>query len=439
MLDPTPHIERFGSYERACLEFRCLIPDTFNIADAILSRHSDAVTRIALLEMRPGGLNTYTYGGLDYLSDKFATALRQQGVVAGESVAVVLPQSAASMIAQLGALKLGAVVVPLSPALEAPALEFAIRDCGARAVIIHHTLRDKLASAVSSTAVVFVQNTLKPEFEDTGRDFDFWREVFEASADFAFVGTPANSPAFAFYRADSEGRLVCATHNHASLIHQLPAFSMCSDFQLGKDTTFWTPQDWTSIDSSLCSVYPALWYGWRVLARESPMTRSSAWSLIERCEVSNLFASPSELDLLRQSTPPALSPAALRLRSIVCGGAVAVDVHEWASELLGVTAGAVYCDPVVGSVASSCGPWFEARPPSRGRATPGYSVSIVDERGRELPPHSEGQVAIRRTDPHAPVEQSVRQPKLASDSGPGWITHGCAGFKDEDGYLWLEG
>ncbi|HTG17733.1 MAG TPA: hypothetical protein VK747_20975, partial [Blastocatellia bacterium] len=62
--DPTPHLERFGSYERACREFRWRIPDSFNIANSILSRHTDAVTRAALIEARPGGLNTYTYGGL---------------------------------------------------------------------------------------------------------------------------------------------------------------------------------------------------------------------------------------------------------------------------------------------------------------------------------------------------------------------------------------
>jgi acetyl-CoA synthetase len=425
MLDPTPHLERFGSYQRACREFPLIIPAGFNIADAILSRHSDAVTRVALLEMRPGGLNTYTYGGLDYLSDKVATALSQQGVAAGDSVVVVLPQSAASMIAQLGALKLGAVVVPLSPAVEAPAFEFALKDSGARVVIIHHTLRDKLASAVSSSAVVFVLNKLEPEFRDNGRDFDFWREIFEASADFAFVETPANSPAFAFYRADSEGRLVCATHNHASLIHQLPAFSMCSNFQLGDETTFWTPGDWTSIDSSLCSVYPALWYGWRVLACESPITGSHAWGLIERCEVTTLFAGPSELDQLQKSIPPTLPSKELQLRSIVCTGAVSLDVHEWARQSLGTSVGTVYCDTVAGSVAASCDTWFEARPGSRGRAAPGCSITIVDELGRELPPFSEGKIAVRRTDPHAPVEPSL-----------GLIINGDVGFKDEDGYLW---
>jgi acetyl-CoA synthetase len=440
MLDPSPHLERFEDYQRACREFRWSIPDSFNIADAILSRHSDAVTRVALVELRSGGLNTYTYGGLDYLSDKFATALSQQGVAQGDSVAVVLSQSAPSIIAQLGALKLGAVVVPLSPALEASAFAFALKDSRARAVIIHHTHRDKLASAVSSPTAVFVVNKFKPEFVDTAPDCDFWREVFEASADFAFVEMPSNSPAFAFYGANSEGGLFRTTHNHASLIHQLPGFSMCNNFQLDEDTTFWTAQEWTSIDSSLCSVYPALWYGWRVLACESPAVGSSAWSLIERCEVTNLFVRPSELDQLRESSLPTILTASsteFKLRSIVCAGTVAGDVYDWASESLGAFVATVYCNSLVGLVAASCGTWFEPRPGSPGRAAPGSAITIVDGRGNELPPLREGRVAVRRTDPRAPVELSPSLPNPASDSAD-FIVSGDVGFKDEDGYLWLE-
>ena len=436
-VDPSPHLDRFNGYQRACREFRCVIPDRFNIADAILSRHLDAATRVALLEMRPGGLNTYTYGGLDYLSDKFATALRQQGVSQGDSVAVILSQSAPAIIAQLGALKLGAVVVPLSPTLETSALDFALRDSGARALIAHHTDRDKLASTVSSAAVVLVVNTLTPEFGDTAPDLDFWREVFEASADFAFVETPANSPAFMFYSPNSQAGFGRATHNHASLIYQLPPFSMSNNFQLGDDTTFWTGQDWTSIDSSLCSVYPALWYGWRLLADKSPATDLNAWGLIERCEVTNLFVNPSELSQLRESSPPTASSGVLKLRRIVIAGAVGADLYDWASRTLGASVGTVYCNPEVGSVAASCDAWFEARPGSVGRAVPGYSITIIDEHGRELPSHRKGQVAIRLTAPPGSGERLAGRPHPASHAAADLLITGDVGVKDENGYVWL--
>jgi len=433
MLDPTPHLERFASYEHACSEFRWLIPDSFNIANAILSRHPDAVTRVALIEARPGGLNTYTYGGLDYLSDKFATALDERGVRPRDSVAVILPQSAAAIIAQLGALKLGASVVPLSVTLEVSALAFALRDSAPRAVVIDHTLRERLRSIDASVETVFVVEKLNPEFKDISPDFDFWPEVFEASADFTLVETAVHSPAFIFYRADSEGRLVRTTHNHASLIYQLPAFEMCNNFQVGEGSTIWTPQEWVSIDSSLCSLYPALWYGCRIVACDSFATGADLWSVIERCRVTNFFGNRAEVTSLRQATPATISACEFKLRNIGCTGAVPADDHDWAIESLGASVNTVYCNPLTGSVAASCKSWFETRTGSMGRATPGYSIEIVDEQGRMLPPGSEGRLAIRRTDKRSAIESPPIQPSSAED----WTISGDVGFKDEDGYIWL--
>src|SRR5207249_439648 len=109
MNDPTPHLERFESYQEACREFRWVIPERFNIASAICRRHADAITRIALQEVKEAGINTYTFGGLDFLSDKFAMALSLSGINQGDSVAVMLPQTAALAVAHLGVLKTGAV------------------------------------------------------------------------------------------------------------------------------------------------------------------------------------------------------------------------------------------------------------------------------------------------------------------------------------------
>src|SRR4029079_14897215 len=136
MSDPTPHLERFESYEQACREFKWIIPERFNIAREISRRHSGAITRIALKEIREAGVNTYTFGALDFPSDKFAMAVSESGIKPGDSVVVMLPPSAAMAVAQLGVLKIGAVMVPLpmdaSPAL----LEHAIANSDSKAVVV---------------------------------------------------------------------------------------------------------------------------------------------------------------------------------------------------------------------------------------------------------------------------------------------------------------
>ncbi|MEK6300981.1 MAG: AMP-binding protein [Acidobacteriota bacterium] len=433
--DPTPNLERFVSYEHARREFRSLVPESFNIADAILSRHPDSVTRVALVEAKLGGLNTYTYGGLDYLSDKFANALDKRGVRFGDSVAVILPQSAAAIIAQLGVLKLGAVVIPLSLDLDAAALEFSLRDSAPRAAVVHHTLRDRLRMTGVAIEGVFAVNILTAEFQDVSPGFDFWRAVFEASAEFTTVETTAYAPAFIFYVATSEG-LIRATQSHASLIYQLPAFEMGDGFQLGEPSTLWTPQDWASVDSTVCSVYPALWYGWRVAACEARPAIAGASSLIDRCEITDLFATVVEVEALRESNQRSIPESGFKLRNIVCASPVPADLHDWASQSFGASINAVYTNTLLGSVAASCKRWYETPRGSLGRAVPGYSIETVDQRGGFLPARSEGRLAIRREELGASVEQARSQPSSATNPSEGWVVTDDVGFKDEDGNFW---
>jgi acetyl-CoA synthetase len=433
--DPTPHLERFASYERACREFRWQLPASLNIADVILSRHPDAVTRVALVEVKPGGLNTYTYGGLDYLSDKFATVLDRRGVRRGDSIAIIVPQSAAAIIAQLGALKLGAVVVPLSITLDASVLGYALKDSGARALVIHHTSLEISQSIMATVETVFVVNKLRPEFEDISPDFDFWREVFEASPNFTSARTPHESQAFVFYVATTEDRPVPVTHSHASLTYQLPAFEMCNNFRFTEDSVFWTPEDWASVDSLLCWVYPALWYGCLVVADDSSVAGDDAWSLIDRCEITNLFASRGQFDALRQSSQPSLSRDRVKLRNFVLSEAGSAQAYDWAKESLGASVNTRLNDARLGSVASSCNRWHDAPPGSVGRAAPGYIIETVDGEGRILSPRIEGRLAIRRDEPRAPVEAAINQSGGISDTEESLV--GDPGFKDEDGNIWL--
>ena len=434
MLDPTPHLERFGSYERACREFRWQIPECFNIASAILSRHRDAIKRISLVEARPGGLNTYTYGGLHYLSDKFATVLKDRGLRQGDAVALILPQSAASIVAQLGALKVGAVVVPLDPLLDVSAAEFALRDSGARAAVIHNSARERLSAINAVVETVFRVNNFKPVFEDISPDRDFWREVFEASADFASDPTSPESRAFTFYAAASDGELIGVNLSHASLLYQLPAFELCNGLELPEDATFWIPGDWRSVDSLLGSLYPALWYGASVVACEALLSDADVWALIERCEVSHLIASDREIEALRQAAS-AFTQGALKLRNIIVTDPLPAEACEWATSA-GASVNTLFCDKRFGAVAATCKRWYETPQGSPGRAAPGNEIEIVDERGGLLPSNTGGRFAIRRDERSAnevACYEAIQVSQLSTDR----FVSETVGFKDEEGNLRL--
>jgi acyl-CoA synthetase (AMP-forming)/AMP-acid ligase II len=112
----------------------------FNLAQTICSKHEDAIFRIAIEELRPSGSNTYTFGGLDYLSDKFATVLHNCGIRQGDIVAVILPSSAAFVVAHFAILKLGTIIAPFNIESSMDLLNGLIKTNKAKALVIDETL-----------------------------------------------------------------------------------------------------------------------------------------------------------------------------------------------------------------------------------------------------------------------------------------------------------
>jgi acetyl-CoA synthetase len=119
-----------------------------NIAETILRKHDDSVFRIALQEVKSEGINTYSFGGLDYLSDKFATVLSESGITQSDVVAVMLPQSAAFAVAHLAILKMGAIVLPVSFTAEQSLIERILKESGAKCLVIDESIQQRFINLI---------------------------------------------------------------------------------------------------------------------------------------------------------------------------------------------------------------------------------------------------------------------------------------------------
>ncbi len=434
-VDPTPHLERFESYEQACREFRWLIPQRFNIASAICRRHADAVTRIALSDVKEGGINTYTLGGLDFLSDKFATALSESGISQGDSVAVVLPPSAALAIAHLGVLKTGAVVVPLSMASDAALLEHALADSTARALLVDessYSRAEALARSLPNLHSRFVVRDLRPAA--TNAHFkDFWTEVDRASSDFDAVETDANSAAFIFY-VESQDEIRGVVHSHRSAIAQLAAFEMFNAVEGDANPVFWTASDWSSPAAVLGVLYPAWWYGCSVVAGATD-DRGHVLRMMEQCDVTNVFMPASPPKAHVESEPQTDEGAGLRVRTVV---AEALRPPEYlVNSNPSVTLNEVYGKPETGWIFGRCERWFSTQAGSVGRLVPGRSLEIIDQNGNVLPPGQAGIMAVHKSDPALFTEYHGAAARTAESFMGDWFLTGDVGYKSGDGDLYI--
>ena len=87
-------------------------------------------------------------------------------------------------------------------------------------------------------------------------------------------------------------------------------------------------------------------------------------------------------------------------------------------------------------------PPLTVKPGSMGKPSPGFDVSVIDHDGNELPPHKEGDIAVR-IKPNRPTwmfKEYWRNPDATNGCIRGnWYITGDRAYKDEDGYFWFVG
>jgi long-chain acyl-CoA synthetase len=84
------------------------------------------------------GARRLSWGELDAAVDRAAAGYAAQGLVAGDRVAVQLPNGIDWLRAALGALRAGLVVVPVNTAYTDPELEYVLQDSGAALFVAGH-------------------------------------------------------------------------------------------------------------------------------------------------------------------------------------------------------------------------------------------------------------------------------------------------------------
>jgi acetyl-CoA synthetase len=431
--DPTPRLDRFESYEQAFLEFELRIPQHLNIATSICRRHADAVTRIALLDLKSEGANTYTFGGLDYLSDKFAVALRERGISPGDRVAIALPQGAASAVTQLSVLKSGAVAVMVPASLSGNPGEW-LESAASKALVTDVETRERLDPGLSiQSASLYLVGHRLPR----GNYEDFWRLTTASSSDFEPVDTPAESPAFVFFEEPARGeRLIPVVYSHGSAIAQLAAFEMANEFEFAGEPVFWSPAAWWSSATVLGMLFPAWWYGGAVVSLDRALP--AGWlKAIEDYAVTNAFMPAEYLGLLREALSHSSGDAVLSLRTIVTNDRIDEEMGLWCEERLGSSVNTVYGWANAQGCIATCRRWFETRPGWLGRSVPGRQVEILDPSGMVADAGALGSIVVRRLERSG---SATRGKKVSVElSSEDWVSTGASGLKNDQGEIWLSG
>ena len=433
MLTPAP------DYDSLVAGFSWDIPERYNIGVDVCDRWAlREPDRPAILDVVGGAIETTSFGTLKRGSDRLAAGLMAHGIAPGDRVGILLPQSAAVVIAHAASYKIGAIALPLAGLFGPEALEYRLSNSGAKALITDEAGLAKLASIRASLPdLALVVSTGEATDGALG-----WAELIATAADrFAALDTRADDPALMIYTSGTTGLAKGALHGHRVLPGHLPGWAMMHDFPPKPGDLVWTPSDWAWAGGLLNVLMPSLHHGIAVVAR--PATRfdpEGAFGLIADLGITNVFLPPTALRMLRAVPDPRGRFDLSRLRNIASAGeALGPETFAWAQSELGLTIGEAYGQTECNLVLASCRAAGVARAGSTGRPVPGHRVAILRSDGSEADVDEAGEICVARPDPVMFLGY-WNQPEATEKKFRGeWLLTGDTARRDADGYVHFVG
>jgi long-chain acyl-CoA synthetase len=353
-----------------------------------------------------------SYAELDALAVRFAGSLADRGVAVGDRVALLLPNEPAFVGAYYGALRLGAIVVPLNPLLRRGEIESRVQDAQAKLLV---------APAERSAEV----DGIGPELVDPAT------VEGEAHAG-TIVDRGPGDPAVLLYTSGTSGIAKGAELTHAGL-RANAAFLGRHVLALAPDDVVLgsTPLSHVLGQSGVMNAAIACGACVALMPRFDPEATLEA---IERDGARVFLGVPTMCKALLQAAEQLTSAPQLRVAHV--GGA------PLPPETLRAFAARFGCEVLEGygmtevGTASSHRLGREVRPGSVGPAADGIELRIVGPDGRDLAAGEVGEVLVR-----GPwlMRGYWRNPEATRETidPDGWLATGDVGYLDADGYLFL--
>ncbi|EFO33465.1 acetyl-coenzyme A synthetase [Roseibium sp. TrichSKD4] len=424
-----------GSYEDLTKRFKWSIPEHFNIGAAICDDWAtkDPDREALAYAEEDGPVSRFTYGDLRDQSNRLANLLKSQGVNAGDRVAVLMPQRPETAITHIAALKLAAISIPLFTLFGEEALLYRLQNSGAKAVVTDKAGAKKLAHLREKLPELA---TILCADGEQGGALNLHGALQGQSNEFTPVQTRANDPAIIIYTSGTTGQPKGALHAHRVLLGHLPGVEMSHDFLGQPGDRIWTPADWAWIGGLLDVLMPALYLGVPVVAcRFKKFTAEAAFQLLQDQKIRNTFLPPTALKMMRQVDNPR-ECWSLDLRSVASGGeTLGKELIDWGRKTFGLTINEFYGQTECNMIVSSCAKIMEGRPGIMGRAAPGHTLAIVDDKGVELPRSEQGNIAVKRPDPVMFLGYWNNEDATAKKFAGDWLLTGDTGVMDKDGWI----
>ena len=176
------------------------LPERLNAATVFIVRHvqEGRAEKAAILY----GDETVTYKGLYEGVNRFGNALLGLGIRMEERVAIIMPDSPECVYAFFGAIKIGAIAIPMNTLLMPADYEYLLNDSRAQVLAIHSSLLNLIEPVRAKLR--YIKHVIVAGDQSEG-DLSFKDLTASASAELAPADTSKDDSAFWLYSSGTTG------------------------------------------------------------------------------------------------------------------------------------------------------------------------------------------------------------------------------------------
>ncbi|MDP2104665.1 MAG: AMP-binding protein, partial [Desulfobulbaceae bacterium] len=402
-------------------------------------------------------IEKYTYRELRDLVATFAGALRDFGIVKGDTVIIYMPMIPQAAIAMLACARIGAVhsVVfggfaphELALRIDHSKPKVIVSASGAiegKKLLEYKPLLDKaitLADHKPEKVVIYQRPQVKAPLLE-GRDFG-WDDICAKATPADCVPVLATDPLYILYTSGTTGQpkgVVRDNGGHAVALH----WSMENIYDVRAGDVFWAASDVGWVVGHSYIIYAPLFRGCTTVLYEGKPIGTpdpgAFWRVISQHGVRVLFTAPTAIRAIKKEDPDGEYTKEYDLSDLkylfLAGERLDPDTYHWARKILKRPVVDHWWQTETGwPIAANCMgiEQLPIKPGSPTVAVPGYDVRILNDQGKEMGPHDEGYVVIKLPLPPGtlPTLYQADEKFISAYMGrfPGYYETSDSGYKD---------
>jgi len=386
----------------------------------------------------------YTYTDIQKMTNKSANALRECGIRVDDRILLLLLDVPQFYAVFWGAVKIGAIPIPVNTTLTAEDYRYFLNDSRAKLLVMSEELMPVITRIKGNLPYL---RDLVVISERDGAYIPFRQKYRHAPSEATTEFTTKDDVGFWLYSSGSTGLPKGAVHSHYDMVAATEAFGQGVLALTEKDVVYSTARLFHAYGLGN-SCYLPFGVGASVILSPEAPTPENVLSLVQRFRPTVFFDIPTHyaemLDYLERGD----RESGNRPDSD--------DAHEFSSVRICVSAGEVLPEgiyrqwkdrfgiEILDGIGTSelvhifiCNRPGDVRPGSSGKPVPGYHLKLVDDNGKEVP---KGQIGTLLVKGETGAQQywRGREKTLATMQGE-WIHTGDKYYEDADGYFWCAG